>query len=85
MYSSSVSVLTLNIQWPNTSSLFFVLTYACEFLINNSVIAEAFASREAIFTTTSFASAVNVETSDGTLVYAYDKRMCYFDTLIEQF
>ena len=26
-----------------------------------------------------------VRTSDGTCVYAYDKRMCYFDTLIEQF
>ena len=26
---------------------------------------------------------VFLQASDGTLVYAYDKRMCYFDTLIE--
>ena len=28
---------------------------------------------------------VIVTSSDGTFVYPYNKRMCYFDTLIEQF
>ena len=26
-----------------------------------------------------------VKTSDGTFLYPYDNRICYFDTLIEQF